>query len=303
MATYTELVKLVELGAACATKDVDGEIVQVAGRVDVVEALAKAVDEDAGVWGLDLSLRVGQVDPVEGDKRRMGLLIEAILAGGRVAPDRVPRNGLGVHSTEEPAWALGDAEEQEGTRGADSHVDAIFDRGKDGDEDTGKEDDKLERRGLPVLVDFARGRNEITDGVDDDGRKTGGRDVEEDGRQGVQRQKDDDSGEDTSEGRPDTGLRLDRSPGERAGGRVPAEERPEDVGETNGDEFLGRVDDVVVDAAKGLGNGDVLNQEDQNGGRDIRSKSRENLGVEAWRTNVLETCNELVSEHMGMISV
>lgn len=300
--TYTKLFKLVELGAACALEDVNGEVIQVAGRVDVVEALAKAVDEHARVRGLDLNLRVRQVGPVEGDERRVGLLLKVIRVRGGVATDTVPRNGLGVHSAEEPAGALGDAEEKQGSRSGDCHVDAVLDRGEDGDEDTGKEDDKLERRGLPVLVHFPRRRDKITDGVDNDGRKTGGRDEEEDGRQGIESEKNDDSGKDTSEGRPDASLGLDGSAGEGAGGRVAAEERTEDVGETNGDEFLGRVDDVVVDTTERLGDGNVLNQEDQDGGRDVRAKGRQDLGVEARSTNVLETCRKPASEHMGIIN-
>jgi hypothetical protein len=76
---------------------------------------------------------------------------------------------VGVDQAEESAWALGDTEEQESTRRRDGDVDTVLDRREDGDEDTSKENHKLEWRGLPVLVDFPRGRDEIADGVDDDG--------------------------------------------------------------------------------------------------------------------------------------
>ena len=46
-----------------------------AGRVHVVETFAEAVDEDAGVRGVDVDLRVGQVTPIEGDEGRVWLFI------------------------------------------------------------------------------------------------------------------------------------------------------------------------------------------------------------------------------------
>jgi hypothetical protein len=124
--------------------------------------------------------------------------------------------------------------------------------------------------------------------VDDEGREAGRRDVEENGRQGVQGQEHDDGGEDTGEGSADTSLGLDGRAREGASGRVAAEEGTKDVGKANGDELLGGVDDVVVDAAERLGDGDVFDQENQDGGRDVTGDGREDLGVDTRSANMLE---------------
>ena len=128
--------------------------------------------------------------------------------------------------------------------------------------------------------------------MDDDGGQPGAGNVEKDRGQGVQRKEDNDGGEDTSKWRSDTGLRLDGSPRERSGGRVPSEERTKDVGEADGNKLLRRVDDVVVHSAERLRDGNVLNDQDNDGQGKISCNCAENLLVHAWCANVLEACRK-----------
>jgi hypothetical protein len=65
-------------------------------------------------------------------------------------------------------------------------------------------------------------------------------------------------------------------------------------GLTDSDEFLGRVNCVVIDAAKGLGNGDMLEDEDDDSNGDIWCDDREKLGVHHRSTSMLKACMQLV---------
>lgn len=57
-ATYTKLSKQTRLCSSGNLEDVLGEIVEITVGVGVVEALSESVDEDSGVWALDLNSRV-----------------------------------------------------------------------------------------------------------------------------------------------------------------------------------------------------------------------------------------------------
>jgi hypothetical protein len=267
----------------------------VTSAVDVVEALAKAVDEDTWVWGFDVDKWVGKVGSGGVDEGCVGLVTEFILAKGRAVLNSAPRNGLRVDPAEESAGALGDTEEEKSSRRGDGGVDAVLDVCKNGDEDARKEDDKLQRGGLPVLEDFPRRSDEVADSVDDNGAETGGRDVKENRGQRVQRQKNNDGGEDAGQGCPNSSLGLDSSARERPRSRIPAEKGSENVGKSEGDELLGRVNNVIVDATEGLGNRNVLNQKNEDGGWDIWTESRKNLGIELWSPDMLEAWDGTVS--------
>lgn len=132
--------------------------------------------------------------------------------------------------------------------------------------------------------------------MDDDSGETGIRDIPEDLGEGVEREQDNDGGNDTSKGGAHTGLGLDGSTGEGSGGRVGAEEGPEQVGDTDGDELLRGIDDIVVDATKGLGDGDVLDEHDDDGGRQLRDKGLDNLLVDSGDGGVSETCESISTE-------
>ena len=88
-------------------------------------------------------------------------------------------------------------------------LDANLDCCKDGDNDTGEEDDNLEGRDTPEPVERLGSDDEISDGVDDDSCQRCIRDVEEDGREKVDGEEDDDAGNDTGQRRAYSSLRLD----------------------------------------------------------------------------------------------
>jgi hypothetical protein len=75
-------------------------------------------------------------------------------------------------------------------------------------------------------------------------------DPEEGLGQPVERDEDDDSGYYSRGGRTHSTFGLDGGTGKRSGGGIGIETGPDGVGHADGDEFLVRVDLVVVDAAE-----------------------------------------------------
>ena len=276
-------------------KDVDRQLVEVPRRVDVVEPLAEAVHEHARVRLPDLDVRVRPLGPVEREEGVVDLLLRNNNRGLRpVSPstrrrdDRVPRRAEDFHLAQEAAGALGlpEHERREGRRHGE--VDAVLDVGEDGQQHAGEEDDHLERGHAPEVVHLPRRREEVADGVDDDGRQARRGDEEEDRGEGVQGQQHDDRREDAGEGRPYARLGLDGCAGEGSGRGVSAEKRAEDVGEADGDELLRWVDDVVVYPAKRLGDGDVLDDQHDDGDGDIRRDGSQYVHVHIRRSLVPE---------------
>ena len=141
---------------------------------------------------------------------------------------------------------------------------------------------------MPVLVDLTRRGNEIADGMNDNSAKPTRRNVEKDRCQRIERQENNDGSKDSGKWSPDSGLGLDSSPRERPRGWVPAEKGPKDIGEADSNELLRRVDNVVVDTSKRLGDGDVLDQKNQDGGGDFGAKGPQNLLVKARSADMLE---------------
>ncbi len=89
--------------------------------------------------------------------------------------------------------------------------------------------------------------------------------------------------------RANTGLRLDGSARERASSWISSKERAENVGHSDGYKFLRRVDSVVVDATERLRDGDMLNEEDNYGGRNIADNQLEDCGVHPGNSSILES--------------
>jgi hypothetical protein len=125
--------------------------------------------------------------------------------------------------------------------------------------------------------------------MDDDTSKTCVGNVEEDSSKGIESKQDDNSSDDTSEGSSDTSLGLDGSSGERSSGGVGSKEGTEKVANTNGDEFLGGVDNIVVDTAERLGDGNMLNQDNDDGGGKLRDEGFDDGGVDLGDSSVSET--------------
>ena len=218
------------------------------------------------------------------------LLQKALRESGVLAADRLARCRVDLSLAEELSGALGDAPQQNATRSPNGRVDAVLDRGEEGDEDTGEEDNDFEGRGQPELVHLPRRGDQVADGVDDHGGKGTIGDIEEDGGEGIEGEQDEDGGKDTGERRANTGFSLDGRSRERSGSGVGAEERTEKVGEADGDEFLGWVDDVVIDPTKRFGDGNVFDQQNENGSRNVTTDGREEIGIETGSSLMLETC-------------
>lgn len=125
--------------------------------------------------------------------------------------------------------------------------------------------------------------------MDDDTSKACVRDVEEDSSKGVESKQDDNCSDDTSEGSSDTSLGLDGSSGERSSGGVSSEEGTEKVADTNRDEFLRGVDNIVVDTAERLGDGDVFDQYNDDSSGKLRDERLDDGGVDLGDSSVSET--------------
>lgn len=197
-------------------------------------------------------------------------------------------NSLDASHAKEAAAAEEQAEDDDGKGYTDGGVDAVFDRGEDSHQNTSQENDHFEGRHAPELEDDGERRNDIADGVDDDGRKSCVGNVKEESSQSIQGQKNNNGSDDTGKGRAYTGLGLDGGTREGSSGGIGAEEGTEQVSDANGDEFLGRVDDVVVDSAKGLGDGNVLDQHDDDGGGEFGQKGLDDGVVDFGSASVLE---------------
>ena len=144
-----------------------------------------------------------------------------------------------------------EADEEQSERRADRRVDAVLDGREHRDEDSGEPDHELQRRHAPERVHLARTRDEIGDSMNDDGRQTGARDPEESWSEAVQSDDDDDGGQDARSRGPHSRLRFQCRTGERASGRVCAEDGADRVSDADGDELLVRVDLVSIQTAKG----------------------------------------------------
>jgi hypothetical protein len=145
------------------------------------------------------------------------------------------------------------------------------------------------------LVDDLGRSDDISDSVDDDTSKTSVGDVEENGSQGVKSKQDNDSSNDTGEGSADTSLGLDGSSREGSGGGVGTQERTEKVANTDGDELLRRVDDIVVDTAEGLGDGNVLNQDNDDGGGKLRDEGPDDGRVDLGNSSMGEATGNVAN--------
>ncbi|GJC94393.1 hypothetical protein ColKHC_03219 [Colletotrichum higginsianum] len=293
--------------------DVLDQAVDVLGLVEVVEPLGEAVDEDARVHLVDPDGWVGAIFTIEreedvvcgGASWRRGRVVRKGLraADGVTVRIAVVRVTVDAGPAEEAAPGPREAEKQQGRRKGDGDVDAVLEGGEEGHEDADEVDDDVGRRHEPRLEDVVRRGDEVDDGVDDEGGEAGHGDVVEHRRQGVQGEEQDGAVEEAGQGRPDAGLGQDGGAAERAGGGVGAEEGPEEVGAADGDELLGRLDSVVVDAAERLADGDVLDHEDDDGGREVRQQGRDQLRAQARRPRVREAPGQRAGDAEPVLAV
>ena len=273
--------------------------------VGIIEAFGESIDEDAGIGGLDINLRVRAVIVRDGEEdipRHLVRIVPLPESATRsvgvfaiIIQQMIPNHRVHLDLAQEAAAGFDDAEQEEGGRGGDGGVDAVLDGGEDGDEDAGQENDDFERRDAPELIDRVGRGDEIEDGVDDDGRQGGARDVKKHGGEGVDGQEHDEGGDDAGEGGADAGLGFDGGAGEGAGGGIGAQERPQQVRHADGDHLLRGVDGVVVDAAKRLGDGDVLDQQDNHRRGQFAGEGGDDVLVDRRHRRILKPCGVLIS--------
>ena len=165
-------------------------------------------------------------------------------------------------SKECSSW-FGDADEEQEDGGQDRGVDTVLDGRENGHEDACSPDDEFKRRDEPERIDLAWRGDEIGDGVDNDGGKTGEGDEEESVGETIEGDDDDDSSDPTSGWGPDTALGLESGAREGSGSGQCGEDRSDGVCHSDGDKLLVGVDLVTVDTTKGLGDGDVFQKQDE----------------------------------------
>lgn len=119
-------------------------------------------------------------------------------------------------------------------------------------------------------------------------------DIEENRSQGVESKKNDNGSNETSEGSSYATLGLDGRSGEGAGGRVCTEKRTKQVCGANSDELLRGINCVVVDSSKGFGDGDMLDEHDNDRRWKLAGKSLDNLFVELGHANLLKASGNIL---------
>lgn len=188
-----------------------------------------------------------------------------------------------LNSSKERSSGLGDADEKQDDGSQDRSVNAELDRVEDRNEDACKPDEEFQRRDEPEGVHLGWRRDEIGDGVNDDGGKTGEGDIEESVGETVQGDDDDDSGDPTSCRGSHTALGLEGRAREGTGSGQCGEEGSDRVRHSDGceelsvlmlkkkrtsrrtNQFLVGVDLVTVDATEGLGDGNMLQKQNDGG--------------------------------------
>ncbi len=200
-------------------------------------------------------------------------------------------------AAQEPTLGTQDAVKEHRGGEADGAVDAVLDGRKDGNDDANEENEDLQGRDEPELIHGVGRGDQVAHGVDDDGGERCVRDVVEHRGQGVDGEEDHDGSDNTGKGSSHTGLGLDGGTAERTSSGISTQERTENIGHTNGHHLLGGVDGVVVDTAERLRDGDVLNQQDDDGGRQVARDVAGDGLVKHGDGGVLEACNTKVSYH------
>lgn len=272
------------------------KVVGVVVAVGVVESLGESVDKDAGIRLLHFDLGVASIGVV--DREEDGALEVALAIGRSISVARsilaitlhkmVTDDRVNSDPSQELAASFGNAEQQNGCGDGDSAVDTNLDGGEDGDKHTNKEDDRIQGRDAPKLVDGVWWGDEIAHRMDDDTREGCLGDVKEHSGQGVDGKQHDDCSNATGQGSSHSRLGLDGSPGKGSGGRVGTQERSQQVGNTNCNQLLRRVYGIVVDTAERLGDGNVLNQEDDDRSWEFPGKRFDDSGIDDRDGSMLE---------------
>ena len=300
--TYSDLAKQAWVSPASLLKDDTGKMVEVVGRIGIVEALSKAVNEDTGVRGSKGNSGVGSIFVIKRQEARSdggfrfvddSLLKPVLLSTSSIAAGL---GGSNASNTEETTSAEEKAENDDGERNTDCDIDTSLDGVKDSGENTGKEDNDFQWGDTPEIHHDLGRSDDVEDCVNDDTGKSSVGDIEEDGGKGVEGKEHNDGGNDTCKRSSNTSLGLDGSSGEGSSSWVGSKERSKQVGDTDGNELLRRVNGIVVDTTKRLGDGNVLDKHDNDGSRKLGSKCGQDSVVHSGCSSVLETCGLCVRQ-------
>jgi hypothetical protein len=213
-----------------------------------------------------------------------------------------------------------DQEQEDGS--SDRRIDTILDSAEHGNEDGSEPDEEFEGVDAPKGVHLGRWGDEVSDGVDDDGRETGERDEEESIRQTVEGDDDDDTGDPTSSWSTDTALGLEGGAREGSGGGVGTKDGSDSVGNSDGckqvnkgtsiffpsrlkltNQLLVGVDLVSVNTTERLGDGNVLEEQDEGRDEQVRAQSAEELGVNVGLADMLEATGHGLEDLNGVVAL
>lgn len=134
-------------------------------------------------------------------------------------------------------WS-GDTEEEEKQGNGDGGVNAVFNGSEESDDDGDNENEEFKGIDAPKVLPDARAGDQIQHRMNDNCREGCSWNIVEGGCQGVQGEDDDHSGVDTGERGAHPRPGLDGRTGEGAGGGIGTKEGADDVGNTDGDDFL-----------------------------------------------------------------
>ncbi|KAH3663851.1 hypothetical protein OGAPHI_005254 [Ogataea philodendri] len=259
----------------------------------------------AAVWVVVLQWNPSVVCSVNGSgDNSLGSLLVGNVVGAvfRVGEHRVHHLD-NTHSSQERSVWLTQLPQQGSGRGTGNKVDSVLDRRKHSDDDTDDEDGKVQRLHFPqVPGDLVRGK-QVANSVHNNGRQSGFRNVVESIGETVNGEQHTSSGENTSKRSLDTTLGLQSSSTERSGGWVGVEERSNKVGDTNGNQLLVRVNLVVVDSSKRLGDRDVFQHQNDGCSRKVGSDVAGQTGWSAHDTNVFQSRRNISVDTEGVLGL
>ena len=124
--------------------------------------------------------------------------------------------------------------------------------------------------------------------MDDQAGQSGVGDIVEDSGQCVESEDENEGTEEACQGSADAGLGQDGRGAKRAGADVSSHERTENIGGPLGQDLLRRNDGIVEDAAERLGDGNVLDDENDHDCRHLRNDVRNELRVRSRDSGLAE---------------
>ena len=128
--------------------------------------------------------------------------------------------------------------------------------------------------------------------------------IEENCGEGVDGKEDDDSGDDSSKRCSYTSFGLDGCSRKGASRRICAQKRTKQVCDTNGNQFLRRINGVIVDTTKRFRYSDMLNQKDNDTCWKLANESANDVCVDSRHCRVLEASGDGAKDgKFGLASV